>query len=433
MSSNKIDPATGFLDRYGCLQMAADMVAHVRADGQLLSALWLDVDRYKQPAESWKYLNGDKIIAVIAQNLREIVKGRAEIGRVGPDEFVLLAPISTREKAERLAEELIHAIESVTKIGDVDFRLSASIGIAILEPGDVSFSFLERADRAKQQAKKQGLNRYVVSDEGLETGNDGTFLAREQLVFEYVLFSAMETGGMRLNYLPTVGFDGNVLAVEVMMSCSVNGKTIPADKFMPVAEKTGLIARLGDWSFLEAARQARHMMDAGFRTRVAVNVSHAQLLDKNFSQTLHAALILANIPPELMELELTESLFMDKSIMAQANLQSARDCGVGLVIDGFGFGSSSILNLKDIFADKLKLDRFFVNMLPHDRRAMFIAKAIVQLGKDLGMTVVAAGVEKKEQIDILRELGVEGIQGYYYAKPMEVDELFSWFKESKRI
>ena len=199
-----------------------------------------------------------------------------------------------------------------------------------------------------------------------------------------------------------------------------------------IAEKTGLIVRLGEWSLLEGARQARRLLDQGVRTKVAINVSRAQLLDDRFSQALHGALVSADVEPELIELELTESLFMDISSTVQDNLRSAREHGVSLAIDDFGTGYSSLANLKDISAAKLKLDRAFVLALPDDRRAMAIVKAMVQLGKDLGMTVVAEGVEKKEQMEALRELGVDGIQGFFYAEPMDETALFSWLKESRR-
>ncbi len=431
MLATQIDPTTGFLDRYSCLKVADDLVSRVRKAGQPLAALWIDLDRFKQINESYGYLSGDSVITFIAQRLRENVGSRAEIGRVGADEFVCLAPNFTRANAERMASELMHAIETPLDIGEIHLRPSASIGIAILESGDATFSFLERADRAKISAKNQGGNRYVVSGDELVSGRMGTLLAREELAVEYMLYNALETGGLRLNYQPTVGSDGSILSVEALMRCTVNGKVISPVKFIPVAEKTGLIVRLGEWSLLEGTRQARYLLDAGVRTKVAINVSRAQLLDSKFSQALHAALVCANVEPGLIELELTESLFMDNSKTVQNNLRSARDCGVSLSIDDFGTGYSCLANLKDIPACKLKLDRTFVLALPHDRRAMSVVKAMAHLGKDLGMTVVAEGVEKKEQLEMLWDLGVDGVQGYYCAMPMDAEALFSWLKGNR--
>lgn len=431
-STSKIDPTTGFMDRYSCLQMTSDMVGRMRNSGQSLAALWIDLDRFKQVNESFGHLSGDSVIANVAQRLRESIKGRAEIGRMGADEFVCLLPDFNRDNAERLAGELMHAIEEPIVMGEMKLRPKASIGIALLESRDATFSFLERADRAKISAKKQGGNRYVVSGDELVPGRAGTLLAREELSVEYLLYNALETGGLQLQYQPIVGMDGSVLSVEALMRCTINGKNISPDKFIPVAEKTGLIVRLGEWSLLEGARRARRLLDDGVRTRIAINISRAQLLDSKFSQALHAALLCANIEPDMIELELTESLFMDTSKTVQDNLRNVHDCHVSLSIDDFGTGYSCLANLKDIPASKLKLDRAFVRVLPHDRRAMSIVKAVVQMGKDLGMVVVAEGVETKDQLEALRELGVDGIQGYYYAKPMRADDLLNWIKEFKQ-
>ena len=196
-----------------------------------------------------------------------------------------------------------------------------------------------------------------------------------------------------------------------------------------MAEKTGLIIRLGEWSLLAGARQASHLAAAGHRTKVAINVSRAQLASPKFAQALHAALLCADVSPELIELELTESLFMDISETVQANLHAARKAGVGLAIDDFGTGYSCLANLKDIPATKLKLDRAFVVVLPHDRRAFAVVKAMAQLGRELGMTVVAEGVEDPAQIEALREAGADAIQGFVHARAMPEETLLQWLQQ----
>ncbi|MBU4044964.1 MAG: EAL domain-containing protein, partial [Gammaproteobacteria bacterium] len=167
---------------------------------------------------------------------------------------------------------------------------------------------------------------------------------------------------------------------------------------------------------------------AGHETKVAINVSRAQLVSPAFTQALHAALLCSNVRPGLIELELTESLFMDISDTVQQNLKEIIATGVGLSIDDFGTGYSCLANLKDIPASKLKLDRAFVTVLPEDRRALSVVKAVTQLGHELGMTIVAEGCENQQQIDVLLEAGVDAIQGFFYAKPMPDSELLIWLK-----
>lgn len=429
MQGTQIDPNTGFLDRYSCLQLASDMVEEVGESGQSLAVLWIDLDRFKHINESFGYDGGDSVISLVADRLRETVNGKAEIGRVGADEFVCLVRDVDIDHAEKLGIELMRAIDPPLTMGDFRIRLTASMGIAILDPEESASEFLERADWSKITAKKLGGNRYVISGNELVPSHMGIILAREELEVEYLLHTALDQGGLQLHYQPILDLSGNVLSVEGLMRCTVEGKNIPPVRFFPVAEKSGLIVRLGEWSLLQGTRQAKHLNKTGLRTTVSINISRAQLSDARFSQALQAAIILADVEPGLIELELTESLFMDASEVVQSNLRNTRDIGVGLAIDNFGSGFSCLANLKDISATKLKLSRAFIMALPEDSRSFSVVKAMVQLGKDLGMTVIAEGVENKEQMELLRELSVDGIQGYYYARPMDVEALSSWLKD----
>lgn len=431
MQANHIDPSTGFLDRGSCLELLGNMAATAAASGQPLAALWIDLSRLKQVNESFGHLGGDLVIAQVARRLREKSAGRSEWCRMGGDEFVCLVPHCDAQHARQLAQDLLQAIEAPLRFGELFLHPSASIGIAILDADEDPFAFLERADRAMGTAKRQGGGRAVASGEEPMPGRLGILLAREELAIENKLHLALENGGLSLHYQPIVGFDGRVEAVEALMRCTADNELLPPNKFIPVAEKTGLIIRLGEWSLLAGARYARHLDDAGYRTKVAINVSRAQLASPKFVQALHAALLCADVSPELIELELTESLFMDISETVQANLRAARQAGVGLAIDDFGTGYSCLANLKDIPATKLKLDRAFVIVLPHDRRAFAVVKAMTQLGRELGMTVVAEGVEEQAQTDALREAGVDAIQGYIHARPMPEEALLDWFQQRK--
>jgi EAL domain-containing protein (putative c-di-GMP-specific phosphodiesterase class I) len=287
---------------------------------------------------------------------------------------------------------------------------------------------LERAERAMFAAKTKGGNGIVCSGEEPIPGRLGIILAREEISIESKLHTALETGGLCLYYQPIIRANGQIEAVEALMRCSVNGENIPPGKFIPVAEKTGLVIRLGEWSLLQGATHARLLQDAGYQTKVAINVSRAQLISSKFTQALHAALICSNVKPELVELELTESLFMDISEIVQNNLKNAISAGVSLAIDDFGTGYSCLSNLKDIPAKKLKLDRAFVTVLPENRRALAVVKAMTILGHELGMTVVAEGCEKQEEIDALFDVGVDAIQGFFYAKPMPEESLLPWLQ-----
>lgn len=424
---NNIDSLTGFLDRLGCLHEAVMLTADATDSGHPYAVIWLDLDRFKKINDSFGHLAGDEIIKELALRFRNRVSGRAVLCRMGGDEFVFLVPKCDLAQAQQLAGELARTVEEPLSIGNLTLRPTASIGIAIHNRED-SLTLIERADRAMIAAKSKGGNSIVCSGEEPIPGRLGITLAREELSIESMLHTALETGGLSLHYQPIIRANGEIEAVEALMRCSVNGENISPGKFIPVAEKTGMIIRLGEWCLLQGAMQARQLHDAGYHTKVAINVSRAQLVSPKFTQALHAALICSNAKPELVELELTESLFMDVSDTIQNNLKNALAAGVSLSIDDFGTGYSCLANLKDIPAKKLKLDRAFITVLPEDRRALAVVKAMTQLGHELGMTVVAEGCERQEEIDALLEVGVDAIQGFFYARPMPQESLFSWLQ-----
>lgn len=426
MQEMQNDARTGFLDRNSVMQLASDMIGQIGESGQHLAALWIDLDRFKHVNESFGYAGGDKIISLVAERLRDTIKGKAKIGRVGADEFICLAPGFDADTAEKLGSELLDAIRPILIVDDFRIRLTASMGIAIMLPEESASELLERADWSKMTAKMAGGNRCIISGNEPVSSHMGIILAREELEVEDLLNIALEKNGLQLHYQPILGFTGNVLSVEGLMRCTVNGKNIPPARFFPVAEKSGLIVRLGEWSLLQGTRQAQLLNKSNLHTTVSINVSRGQLADYRFAQALHSAIMQAEIDPGLIELELSESLITDVSDMIQANLRNARDIGVGLAIDNFGTGLSCLANLKDIPATKLKLGRAFTMNLPENRRSLAVVKAMVQMGKDLGMTVIAEGVETKEQMQAVRALDMDGIQGYYYAKPMDVDMLSAW-------
>lgn len=427
-----LDSLTGFLDRSGCLQTAVKLAAASKGGEKPLAVIWINIARFKQINESFGHTRGDEVIRELALRLRKRISGRAELSRVSGDEFVFLVPKCDRLLALQLAGELSSTIEEQITIDNLTLRPSASIGIAIVEPGENSLVLLESAERAMFAAKLKGGGAIVFSGDEPIPGRLGVSLAREEFSIESSLHAALDIGGLCLHYQPIIRRDGHVEAVEALMRCSPDGGNIQPDKFIPVAEKTGLITRLGEWSLLEGAMHARRLQDAGYHTKVAINISRAQLVSPKFTQALHAALLCSNVKPELVELELTESLFMDISETVQKNLKNVIAVGVGLSIDDFGTGYSCLANLKDIPAKKLKLDRAFVTVLPDDRRALSVVKAMSQLGHELGMTIVAEGCEKQEQIDALFDAGVDAIQGFFYARPMPEELLLSWLQSRNK-
>ncbi|WP_300327370.1 bifunctional diguanylate cyclase/phosphodiesterase [Accumulibacter sp.] len=422
------DPTTGFFVRSVGPRLVARLFVEADRTRGTLFALWLDLDRFRQVNDSFGYAEADAVIARIAERIRSVVGVRRTLLRVGSDEFVVLLPALDAPSVERIAGQLLVVVDQPMPLGSILFRPAVSIGIAARSSTDDPLSLLERADRAMMEAKRQGGNRFVVKAAEPPRGASGAQLAREELEVESILHGALENGGLELHYQPLLRPDGSLEAVEALMRCSVAGRAVSPQQFIPVAEKTGLIVRLGEWSLLQSTRCAARLRCQGCRAKVAVNVSRAQLTSPSFLSVLHAALICADVPPAGIELELTESLFMDASPIVQANLRGARAAGVGLAIDDFGTGYSSLSNLKDLPATKLKFDRAFISELPADRRAFAILRAITRLAGELGMLVVAEGIETVEQLAAAKAAGVDATQGFLHARPMPEEALLEWLR-----
>jgi len=423
------DRLTGLLDRNGGYAAAGRQVSEAQLTGFPLSVLWVDIDRFHEINHSFGHSGGDRLVVEVARRIGGVMDPHTVLARMSGDEFVLLLPGVESEIAMAIARELERALEPPFEIEGVKIHPTLSIGVASLEKDEDAVRLLLRADRAKALAKRQGGNRQVLSGEKL--AHNGYRLVREELEIEAKLRMAMETGGLSLHYQPILRPDGSVEALEALMRCHVGGEFIPPVRFIPVAEKTGLITRLGEWTLYEGASMARHLLNLGFRIKVAVNVSRIQLVDPRLRHCIHSALLCANLPPELLEVELTESLFLDTSPLVQANLYGIRDSGVGLAIDDFGTGYTSLAILKDIPATKLKLDRSFTLGLPDDRKAVAVVRSMTSLGHEMGMSVVAEGVETECQKHCLEALGVDAIQGYVNARPIPQEQLLDWLGSSR--
>ena len=430
---HSLDPISGFLSRNAGMVVAGRMLAEAKCKDEFLSALWIDMDRFRLVNDSFGHSGGDRVIALIAERIRACVRDDCALIRVGSDEFVVLMPLQETLCAEQFARRILLEIEAPLLIDGILIHPSASTGIAMSRGDDDPGALLERADRAMLDAKRQGGNRFVVSGHEAVSGRLGAHLAREEMAIESALHQALEKGGLELYFQPIIRPDGRIEAVEALMRCTVGNVSIEPEKFITVAEKSGLIVRLGEWSLLQGTRCAARLRDQGLATKVAINVSRAQLISTEFLQALNGALICANVPPALIELELTESLFMDISPTVQANLHGACALGVGLAIDDFGTGFSSLASLKDIPAKKLKIDRAFIKVLPGDWRTLAIVKAMAQLGRELGMVVVAEGVETPEQLLACAVVaGVDACQGFLHAQPMSEGDLLSWMNARKQ-
>lgn len=390
-----------------------------------LAVLFVDLDRFKPINDSLGHDIGDHLLKAVAERMQTSVRSVDTVSRVGGDEFVvLLSEIETTEDAARVAEKLIAGLAHPYCIEEHELLLTASIGICIYpDNGTEPNILLRNADASMYTAKEAGRNRYQFYSD------DMTARAIERLSLERDLRGAVERGEMFLVYQPQIELaTERIIGVEVLMRWRhpARGLISPV-RFIPVAEDTGLILAIGEWALRESCRQAQLWRDRRLLDGcISVNVSAVQFRQTDFVNTVAYALEESGLLPASLELELTESVVMQG---VEPNLEKLRELdrlGVKVAIDDFGTGYSSLSYLRQFTVDRLKIDQSFVRDLPGNTDAEAIAAAIVAMGLNLGLRIIAEGVETEAQAEFLQSVLCKEGQGYLYAWPMIADDFEAW-------
>ena len=388
-----------------------------QGSGQL-ALLMVDLDRFKDINDSFGHLSGDHLLQQIADALRAHLRNAAILARLGGDEFaVVLDDLASPDDAGRAAEEVLDVLSGRWSLPNgVDVHLSASIGIALF-PGVATSpeELLQQADAAMYRAKKEGRGRYQYFSEEM------TRNARSRVELEGRLRHAIENGELQVHFQPQLNIStGLVVGAEALVRWHVPGNgVVGPDSFIPVAEETGLIHALGRFVLRETCRFGKAWLDRGLAPlMLAVNVSAVQLRDPSFGSEVLAVLDETGFPPQLLEIELTESSLMDAYDVVLPQLQILREHDIRVAIDDFGTGYSSLAYLKRFPLDVLKIDRSFVEHIGQRRDDREIVTAIIQMGHTLGFRVVAEGVESDEQLAYLKEKGCDVYQGFLCSRPM---------------
>jgi diguanylate cyclase (GGDEF)-like protein len=410
------DPVTLLPNRTLFRDRCASAIAAAQRHGERLAVLLFDVDRFKTINDSLGHRAGDALLREMARRLTGLARERENVARLGGDEFALLAS-GFREPVEvaQVAAEAARVLREDYLFEGQSLPISACIGIAIY-PDDASEAetLVRHADFALSHAKQEGpgSRRFFAGDMNRR--------ASERLALEAELRLAAERQQLVLYYQPQIRLaDRNIVGVEALLRWqSPERGLVPPDRFIPLAEESGLIVPIGEWVLRSACQQIRQWSAAGRPLRVAVNVSAVQFRQADFVDGVAAILAEAPIEHSLLELELTESVLMEDSQLAAEHLQRLRGMGVKLAIDDFGTGYSSLAYLKRFPLDLLKIDRSFIRDLPGDREDAAIAGAIVALAQSLELGVVAEGVENEAQEIFLHLLGCTCVQGFHYSKPL---------------
>lgn len=396
-------------------------VQHARRYQRRFAVLLLNLDRFKIINEALGHEAGDKLLQEVSGRLTRCLRASDVVARLSGDEFVvLLQEVSEPNQVIRVVRKLLAAVMRPIDLEGRECRVTASLGVSMY-PDDAQDenTLMKNADVAMCRAKEEGKNTWQFYSERM---NVHSF---ERMALETSLRRALEREELLLHYQPILDMkSGAISGVEALIRWKHPelGMVTPA-QFLPVAAETGLIVPIGNWVLRTACAQSMAWQRQGLPPiRIGVNVGPRQFADEHFLDDVSGILRETGLRPELLELELTESVLMQNGARAAHVLVLLGDMGVRLAIDDFGMGYSSLANLKRFPIDTLKVDRSFIRDLPHDAEDKAITQAIIAMGKSLSLSVVAEGVETGEQAAFLQQQGCSEMQGFYFSKPMPAEQ-----------
>ena len=383
-----------------------------------LAVLFLDLDGFKAVNDTLGHSIGDLLLKSVAAKLRDILPRTDRIARLGGDEFAILQ-ISAAQPGSSiaLAKKIIEVVGQPNSIDGHDVTVGASVGIAVARPGDMNTdNFLKSADLAMYSAKSDGRGTYRMFDPEMDA------IVQARRLLERDMRTALAQDGFRLFYQPLVNLQTKkVTAFEALMRWQHPERgMVPPSDFIPVAEEMGLIVQLGEWALRQACAEATEWPDG---ICVSVNLSPLQFAKGNLVSSVMSALASAGLPASRLELEITESVLLEKSERNITILNQLRGLGVRISMDDFGTGYSSIGYLRSFPFDKIKIDQSFVRDLLVDEGSLAIVRAIAGLGVSFGMITTAEGVETEEQMRCLNLEGCIEVQGYLYSRPVPANEI----------
>ncbi|CQR58987.1 putative bifunctional diguanylate cyclase/phosphodiesterase [Paenibacillus riograndensis] len=418
------DELTGLANRRSFHNLLLEHTEHTGVPAYPFTLFFIDLDRFKRINDLFGHSFGDKVIQQAAGKLKRCLPSSCSIARMGGDEFTVLVPhLRSRAEMESLAASIVEEFAHPFEVGNHSVKLSASVGIARFpEDGLDADSLVKHADTAMYSAKENGSFQYQFYD----AERDQTSL--ERIILENDLEQSLDNDQIRLFYQPKIDIrSGEIVGLEALVRWQhpLLGM-IPPLEFIPLAEKSGFIIPLEQWVLRTACAQVKTWEQEGRQVvPVAVNVSQIHLMKPDIFQSIMSTIHELDFDTQLLELEITESAMMHNEEHVISILNDLRRAGISVSMDDFGTGYSSLSYLQSLPIGCLKIDRSFVRKITTDTDSRAIAEMIISMAKQLGLTIVAEGVETEEQVALLKEIQCYNAQGFYYSKPVSADEITS--------
>ncbi|MGB8339737.1 MAG: EAL domain-containing protein [Burkholderiales bacterium] len=420
------DSLTGLSNRAMFNDRLEEAVKLAKRKGFPLSIFMLDLDRFKYVNDTLGHSVGDQVLKEVALRLRRLLRASDTLARLGGDEFAIILPSVDPERVNTVAHKILRTLEAPIIIEDQPIDVSASIGIANYpEHGDDTHTLLRRAD-ASMYAAKRNKTGFTIYNPGLDEHG------REQLTLLGEIRNAVELNQLELYYQPKIDLkQARITAVEALVRWHHPERGfVPPNDFIPFAEQTGCIKLITRWVIDAAMKQCSVWHAQGLVLKVSINISARDLLDKDLLPNISAAIATYRIPAAFICFEVTESALMEDPLHARETLQQLHELGVNLSIDDYGTGYSSLAYIKKLAVDELKIDRAFVSGMDSDAQNSAIVRSTIELGHNLGMSVVAEGVETERELNELKRFGCDYAQGYWISKPLPVNLLMDWIYKS---
>jgi diguanylate cyclase (GGDEF)-like protein/PAS domain S-box-containing protein len=419
------DALTGLPNRRLFRDRLEQTKTSAQRSGSLFGLMYLDLDRFKHVNDTLGHEVGDMLLKAAAQRISECLRKGDTMARLGGDEFaVIVSEVTQHEHLATVADKIVRAMQAPFVLNNFELFSSTSVGISVFPTdGSDTDALIKNADVALYRAKEQGRNNFQFFLP------DMSARSMERLVIESKLRHAIEREELELHYQPQIELaSGRVIGVEALLRWRSPelGLMLPAE-FIPLAEETGLIVPVGEWVLHAACRQYRVWLDRGLTVgRLAVNLSPRQFRQAGLDATVEAALRAAALPPECLEVEITENTAMSNPTLSQAILDRLLAVGIQVAIDDFGTGYSSLSTLKHFPVTRLKVDKAFVQDIAENPDDAAIVLAIIRMAQSLNLGVIAEGVETAAQLEFLKHNGCDEAQGYLFSRPIAADELVQW-------